>query len=391
MSNPPFIRIDRNYVVFAPDIAQIVSKSDLGLFEAAFVAINYAFMYPGCFPENLFGYKEITPLAFARLMNYSKNYLVTKHPNPVAAADGQPQWASNLDNAFYQLFYKQVRFSRAGKTPVGDDTEKLEELRVFEHFKRYTTEGKQPRVVYEYKEHPTLVNNLARYFFYFDFELYRELSPAERFAYKKLIWWRTLAEYNEKRFDYQPLQFIQPTHREIMRDFYLATSQKLNKQKLAVKDLIFKINQKTYEVRKRADPNAIIKPDTVHYFDIDYPAGTKEFDRPILYFYYPDHEIEFRKTDFERRFFGILLFNLKESLRQHAQSADRKFLSVAEFDYFLKDQILKNDAFLVKEIRRTFLQVRGKELPETDLKSYVNRSRSVLPARMTSLMSRSRS
>jgi hypothetical protein len=372
------VKLDRNFFKNLSSVNQQIDKSSLALAKDFYVFVAYCFQYHRL-EENLFGYKIFTPEQFAGIMGYNKRYLINKHPEPLHCQDlspeerdelvaldksgRQPMFNSYLDNAIYHLYYVQLPLSQGGQTPEGGGYTELTELRTFSHLSKHY--GKKRAISYEYAEHPTFVNNLARYFIMFDFNLYLKLNAKERDVYFYLVMWRSNKVLDERRnnkeFDYQPVTVAQFTFDYLIDLFELRRAEGFSKEKQSLKALIDSIN------------NAAGYP----FVELRFSRSTTSRweNVPLLRFEFSPTEVEIIKSETFNRYRQFIVYNAKARFRNYCRIKGLTYRSTYEFnDHFkkyLRDGELDAEA-KDEVIYDTYMQAYGKNVPNFEMRKLQN-------------------
>lgn len=209
------LRLDKNVIYNVRSFDTLSRPGDRLLIKRLVGLVSYAFQSP-VLEEDIFGNKILTPDRVAQVFSYNKIYLKNAHPEPcqfenlppedlqvikerdVLAGqlkkEGEPSWFTNLDNALYQIFYKEIPYVELGKTVEGDSFSALKGLRVFQSIRKIYL-NKTRKTIYEYREDPGFIRNTASYFLSIDFDLFRKLNETELDIYLMLIRSRSAEQY----------------------------------------------------------------------------------------------------------------------------------------------------------------------------------------------------
>ncbi len=190
-------RFDRNVAENILDFSYYGKEAVLVRDIAFFLMLDFQYSLS---QVTLFGKRQLIPKIFANHVG-RKNYLslLNKHPDPEQFKEpkfqkmskkelqdlrdssqkrgGEPLYDNILDNALYRCMYDSMKFSKPGSTPSGYTTSELKEIRFLKSLTKcyHPTTG---QIYYEYELDDTFINDLARRFLKFDWEVFKKLKVA---------------------------------------------------------------------------------------------------------------------------------------------------------------------------------------------------------------------
>jgi hypothetical protein len=181
----PLVRIDRNIVHNIDNLFDLFGIGGADMDDNLLRAIVYYLCFN--YQNNLFSYEIFDPYEFAQQMGYSTVYLRSKHPKPLFVEDlnkkpeaerkahldgGYPTYETNIENALYALWKKEVMFSYGAKFYTSTEKEEVlshQNIRLFilrnlQILEVRSGKTRQHRTVYSIEMDDRFVHSLTKYF-----------------------------------------------------------------------------------------------------------------------------------------------------------------------------------------------------------------------------------
>jgi hypothetical protein len=181
----PLVRIDRNIVHNIDNLFDLFGIGGADMDDNLLRAIIYYLCFN--YQRNLFSYTIFDPYDFAEQFGYSTVYLRSKHPKPLFIEDlkekpeserkahldgGYPIYETNIENALYSLWKKEVLFSYGAKFYTSTEKEEVlshQNIRLFilrnlQVLETRSGKTRQHRTVYSVEMDERFVHSLTKYF-----------------------------------------------------------------------------------------------------------------------------------------------------------------------------------------------------------------------------------
>jgi hypothetical protein len=181
----PLVRIDRNIVHNIDNLFDLFGIGGADMDDNLLRAIIYYLCFN--YQRNLFSYEIFDPYDFAEQLGYSTVYLRSKHPKPLFIEDlnkkpaaerkahldgGYPTYETNIENALYSLWKKEIMFSYGAKFYISTEKEEVlshQNIRLFilrnlQILEVRSGKTRQRKTVYSVEMDERFVHSLTKYF-----------------------------------------------------------------------------------------------------------------------------------------------------------------------------------------------------------------------------------